>query len=168
MDPRSRLTPYDPGAFPNDMYRSRLCACGPPPHLCVRGPTVLAQVAWKPNKYLSAPRGERGHLPAEVDVSLLQRDDQITLADMLTYVGRGRVIRPKEFETASFRVVDARTLRDAGFAVVHTPGRVAWPSHVFVVWPHDDPLERPQTPWPRDVADNFAACFDGYQGDEVN
>lgn len=61
--------------------------------------------------------------------------------------------------TPTVAVSDNTCLRDKGFAVVHTPGRVRNPGHVSIVWPADDPLNRQDIPWPQDVVTAFNGCF---------
>ncbi|WP_459802605.1 hypothetical protein [Herbidospora sp. RD11066] len=80
---------------------------------------------------------------------------------------RKKVLTAHDLERAAVRYTSVGKLRAAGFAVVHTPGRVtngcgADGEHVSVIWPVEDPLVRQDIPWPPDVAESFVQCFNGY------
>src|SRR5699024_9050539 len=77
--------------------------------------------------------------------------------------GAAERIRVAEKKRTNSRVRYARVgdLREAGFAVVHTPGRVAGGVHCSVVFPSFDPLVEQAIPWPDKVSDEFDRCFEG-------
>lgn len=49
------------------------------------------------------------------------------------------------------RYTSAGALRAAGFAVLHTPGRITAGHHCSVIYPAADPLRDQATPWPGSV-----------------
>jgi hypothetical protein len=107
-------------------------------------------------RYVNAPR-----VTTERELSLLR--GRLTVQEATSYrVRRGG---PKALEAAvrrsDVRYTTAGQLREAGFAVVHTPGRTVGGAHISVVWPSDDPLVRQDIPWPDEVAGRFDSCFDG-------
>ena len=115
----------------------------------------LTQQSWDPPAFRNQPRIDR-----ETAVSMLI-GDQWTVEEACTYVYGGRQPSPRKLERAGLRITTAGRLRDAGFAVVHTPGAIKDGPHVSIVWPGDDPLEYQAVPWPDEASALFDACFDG-------
>ncbi|MFC5828501.1 hypothetical protein [Nonomuraea insulae] len=75
-----------------------------------------------------------------------------------------KAVFPRDIERASVRYTTARDLRKADFAILHTPGRISAAcdgklSHVSVIWPADDPVQRQDIPWDLDVTERFIQCF---------
>lgn len=70
--------------------------------------------------------------------------------------------RERQAGTSGLRgYATALRLREAGFAIVHTPGRIRGGVHATVVWPADDPLNHQEVPWPPGVPALFDECFNG-------
>lgn len=128
------------------------CRCGPPPEDCVLGDSVLTQQAWGAGKFRNAPRLER-----ELGVSALI--GEWSAEGATRYVLMGQSPTTKQLSRAVVRLTTVGKLRSAGFAVVHTPARVLRGAHVTVVWPDDDPLNRPDAAWPHEVSEQFDSCF---------
>ena len=135
--------------------QSMACHCGPPPEACIAGEAELTHHAWRAGAFRHEPRyadGERamsvlmGHLTAE----------QAT-RDRLEATGAEPT--PSPLRLAVVRHTTAEKLRDQGFAVIHTPGRVVRGIHASVVWPDDDPLVNQVIPWPPGVPALFDSCF---------
>lgn len=147
------------GHAPEDSYFSRsACDCGPPPELCVADDEVLTHHGKAADAFIDAPRINRGrNRGPERDVSLLR--GKWTARDATIY--RFSHPTPGQLARAVVRCTTAGKLRSAGFAVLHTPGALENGPHVSVVWPADNPMERQDIPWPKEVADRFTKCFDG-------
>jgi len=147
---------------PDSSYvRSRACRASEKPWLCISDERVLTQFSRKANKYLSEPRYDR-----EREVSLLT--GKLTIEQAARYVLSS--VFARDIQRASVRYTTAGDLRKAGFAVLHTPGRISAGcdgdlTHVSVIWPAGDPVQRQDIPWGPEVTDSFARCFNGY-GDE--
>jgi len=143
---------------PDSSYvRSRVCRATEKPWLCIADEKALTQFARNANKYLSEPRYHR-----EREISLLT--GRLTIEQAARYVLRS--VFAKDIERASVRYTTAGALRRAGFAVLHTPGRISAGcdgdlSHVSVIWPADDPVQRQDIPWDPDVTESFIRCFNG-------
>lgn len=113
---------------------------------------VLTQFAWKADRFRDQPRIDR-----EVGLSLLV--GRVDVEEAARYVLLGQPPTRGQLSRAVVRLTTAGRLRKAGFAVIHTPGRVKPGKHATVVWPDDDPLTRPEVPWPADVSEAFNSCF---------
>lgn len=142
------------GAQPSHVQKAA-CRCGPPPELCITDDTVLTQHAWSVDKFRAQPRIE-----VEVAVSLLVGSDW-TKESASKYVLRGESPTRRRLARVALRHTTAGALRAAGFAVVHTTGRVRGNPHVSVVWPATRPLQEQLVPWPSEVSARFDACFTG-------
>lgn len=129
----------------------RACRCGPPPEECVGDDEILTHYGHN-GEFTPAPRES----VQEREVSVLR--GPYTAHEAARQV-RGSRLSDAERSAASARYAHAGDLRDKGFAVVHTPGRVRNPGHVSIVWPADDPLNRQDIPWPQDVVTAFNGCF---------
>ncbi|GGO30827.1 hypothetical protein GCM10010116_61730 [Microbispora rosea subsp. aerata] len=116
--------------------------------------TILTHHTFKPT-FLNAPR-----IDLEREVSLLK--GKWTVEEASRY--RRKILSDRDLRQADVRFTTAGILRSKGFAVVHTPGKIAGGPHVSVVWPPHDPLNRQDVPWPPDVVESFAQCFNGYKG----
>ncbi|MCD0450585.1 hypothetical protein LO762_15500 [Actinocorallia sp. API 0066] len=77
------------------------------------------------------------------------------------YVLRGESPTPKKLASVALRVTTAGRLREAGFAVVHTTGKIKDSPHVSVVFPAVRPFDEFEVPWPPAVSERFGACFTG-------
>jgi hypothetical protein len=146
-----------PHGGPVNHLRRAACRCGPPPEDCVADATVLTQFGRKTELFRNAPRIER-----ELGVSLLMGEQ--TAEEALRYVLQGNSPTRQQLSQAVTRLTSVGKLRKAGFAVVHTPGRVAHGIHVSVVWPGADPLNRQDVPWPGAVSELFDSCFNEKRG----
>lgn len=132
--------------------RRRACRCGPPPERCIPDDTVMVQYASRAGRFIDGPR-----TTVEREVSLLF-GAHLTREAVFQYV-RGEPPTGRDLRRAGFRSATAGALREAGFAVVHTPSKVKDVEHASVCWPADDPLRRQEIPWPPDVSDRFIGCF---------
>ncbi len=141
--------------FDAEEFRRRACTCGPPPKDCVQNDVVLVQHTWNRRKFRNQPR--QG---VETAVSVLMAADW-TLEEVSTYVRRGQRPTMSELRRAALRRTTAHKLRDAGFAVVHTPGAIVDGPHVSVVWPCTDPFHHQEASWEDGVPEAFDACFNG-------
>jgi hypothetical protein len=155
--PDGRYRLWVPHGGPSNHLRRAACRCGPPPERCVPDDTVLTQFGRKTELFRNAPRLER-----ELGVSLLIGKQ--TIEDALRYVLQGNPPTRQQLRQAVTRLTSVGKLRNAGFAVVHTPGRVRQGIHVSVVWPGDDPLNRQDIPWPGSVSEAFDSCFNEKRG----
>jgi hypothetical protein len=128
------------------------CRCGVSPELCIQDDELLTQHTWKAGRFNDQPReGER-------ELSMLRGD--VSVAEACDYRSAGVRVAAAKLARAGRRQVTAGKLRAAGLAVVHTPGRrVKNGIHVSIIWPPDDPLHTQQVPWPAEVSERFAACF---------
>jgi len=126
------------------------CRCGPDPSSCLNNDEIVTQWAPETGEFRRRPRPEM-----EVEVSVLR--------GRLSAISAAERIRVAEKKRTNSRVRYARVgdLREAGFAVVHTPGRVAGGVHCSVVFPSFDPLVEQAIPWPDKVSDEFDRCFEG-------
>lgn len=134
------------------------CRCGPPPDQCIQDDELLTQHTWRAGVFNDEPR------QGELDLSMLRGD--VSVADACDYRTSGVRVSAAKIAKAGRRQTTAGKLRAAGLAVVHTPGqRIKNGLHVSVVWPQDDPVHVQQTPWPPDVSNGLAACFNEERGD---
>lgn len=108
-------------------------------------------------EFLNAPR-----IDTEREVSLLRGKLTVEEATRYRFRRGGTAAIQAAVDRAGVRHTTAGRLRQAGFAVVRTPGRMVSGPHVSVVWPADDPLRRQDVPWPDSIATRFAECFDGH------
>lgn len=139
------------GNLLNHMQRDA-CHCGPPPERCVRDEEVLTQYGLIRSPFRNQPR-----IALELGLSVLR--GQISLEDATRYVIQAKPAE-RDLMKARIRRTRAGVLREAGFAVVHTPGRrVRASAHCTVAWPDSDPLETPQVPWPSEISGRFDSCF---------
>jgi hypothetical protein len=137
------------------------CRCGLPPEECIPGDMVLTQQTWTAGTYRDGPREG-----IETEVSMLR--GRWTVKDACEYVRpSAKPLSEAKLARADVRYTTAQQLRDAGFAVVHTPGK-KFPNgpHVSIVWPNENPLQNQTVPWPPKVSTAFAACFNGDEGDD--
>jgi hypothetical protein len=144
------------GQSDQDYVRQAACRCGPPSDVCVVDDEVLTHHAKIAGEFLNAPR-----LETEREVSLLRGKLTVEEATRYRYRRGSAAAMQAAVDKAGVRYTTAGQLRHAGFAVVHTPGRMINGPHVSVVWPADDPLERQDIPWPDHVTARFADCFIG-------
>ena len=115
---------------------------------------MLTQHGWVASPFRNQPRIER-----ELGLSVLY--GSISLEEATQYVLQGEPPTERQLTKSRIRRATAAQLRQKGFAVVHTPGRITASVHCTVVWPDDEPLEAPQAPWPGDVSELFDSCFNG-------
>lgn len=133
------------------------CGCGPPPEQCVRDDEVLTQYGQLRSPFRGQPRVER-----ELGISVLRSVN--SLEEATRHVLR-REPTDSDLRKSRIRRTTAAVLRAAGFAVVHTPGRVLHSPHCTIVWPDADPIETPQVPWPAEVSERFEECFNDKGGE---
>lgn len=131
--------------------KAAVCRCGTPPERCVSDDEVMTQYGQLRSPFRVQPRIER-----ELGVSLLR--GPLSLEEAARHVLRRE---PTESDLAKSRVrrTTVASLRTAGFAVVHTPGKISDSPHCTIAWPSADPIEKPQVPWPREVSERFEGCF---------
>lgn len=149
-----------PAAAPRNHVQASACGCGPPPEECIQDNEILTQFGPKAGKFRNQPRIER-----ELGLSVLV--GTWTPEEALRFVlPPGQVPTRGQLNAAVVRLTTAGELRKAGFAVVHTPGRVKPKRHASVVWPQADPLVGPVVPWPAAVSEKFDSCFnEGREGE---
>jgi hypothetical protein len=140
--------------FDAELFRRRACRDGVPPEECVSDETVLVQYTPDRAEFRNKPRVER-----ETAVSVLKAEGW-SLGQVSSYVRR-LPPTPDVLARAGLRQTTAGKLRDAGFAVVHTPGAIASGPHVSVVWPASRPFEQQDPAWPDEVSTRFDSCFNG-------
>lgn len=143
------------GEFDREAFRRRACTCGPPAEECVPDEMILVQQTWNRGTFRIKPR-----YCIETAVSVLMAEEW-TLEELCVYVNRGQPVSPGKVSKAGRRRTTAKRLRDAGFAVVHTPGNIEPGLHVSVVWPPADPFRHQDPQWGSDVQQRFDACFNG-------
>src|SRR6266849_682427 len=141
-----------PGPNPN-YVRDHACSDPDGPVLCIADDEVVTQHTFG-GSYRGVPRAER-----ELSLSVFR--GRVSARDATEYIKLGKSVEEWEKRRIRVRRLDVGKLRAAGFAVVHTPGRVAYPEHCSVVWPADDPLNTQVADWPPEVQAAFAACFTG-------
>lgn len=91
----------------------------------------------------------------------------VSVADACRY--RSSTVTAAGIEQAGRRQTTAGLIRKAGLAVVHTPGpKTPNGIHVSIIWPTDDPVHVQRVPWPIEVSEGFAACFNEEGGGEHN
>jgi hypothetical protein len=149
---------------------AKACPAGPSPESCIPNDMTLTQQTFRVPTFRDAP--ER---PGERDVSLLT--GRLTIEDASHYVNPRSSKEARALRRAGVRYTTAGELREQGFAVLHTPGRVTGgppktvreapacrepKTHVSVVWPNAAPLQRQDIPWTDDVVQRFVGCFHGY------
>jgi len=146
--------------FDAEAFRRKACRCGPPPETCVEDGTILI-------RYYAAARASTAFKPREgleTALSVLMADGW-SLPEIATYVRMGRTPSRGVLANARALRTTAGKLRQAGFAVVHTPGGIPNGPHVSVVWPAGAPFERQASTWPAEVSAAFRACFNKEAGE---
>jgi hypothetical protein len=103
-------------------------------------------------QYRDAPRIDR-------ELSLSMFRGRVSARDATGYIRMGRPVEEWEKRKIRVRHLHVGRLRNGGLAVVHTPGRVAYPEHCSVVWPPGDPLNSQVAGWPAEIRAGFTACF---------
>lgn len=105
--------------------------------------------------------GFRNQPRAGVELGLSVLRGQLTAEEAARYVlgARGQALTRHQLADAAVRHATARALRESGFAVVHTPGKIKGGPHTSVVWPSADPLTLQQVPWPAETSEKFDSCF---------
>lgn len=136
--------------------RKNACKCAGSPVTCVGDDEILTQYAASATSIRTQPRETMNDGQPELSMSLLR--GRLTRLEAFRYV-RGRLPTESELQRILARYTRAGRLREAGFAVVHTPGRILQGIHVSVVWPNEDPLDRQDIPWPEGVPERFDRCF---------
>ena len=138
---------------PFNHVRWAACRCGPPPDRCVPDGAVLTQYGVRRAPFRNQPRIGR-----ELGLSVLR--GRISLEDAVRYVLKESPTE-HDLRRARIRRTTVGELRLAGFAVVHTPGRVRGKDaiHCTVAWPETDPIDASQVPWPAMASERFDACF---------
>jgi hypothetical protein len=135
----------------NHMQRDA-CHCGLSPEQCVRDEEMLTQFGLIRSPFRNQPRIDR-----ELGLSVLR--GEISLEDATRYVIQAEPTE-RDLMKARIRRTTAEVLREAGFAVVHTPGRrVRASSHCTIAWPDSDPIQMPHVPWPSEISARFDSCF---------
>jgi hypothetical protein len=95
------------------------------------------------------------------ELSLSVFRGRVSARDATNYIRLGKTVEEREKRRIWVRRLDVGKLRAAGLAIVHTPGRVAYPEHCSVVWPADDSVNTQVADWPPEIQAAFATCFTG-------
>jgi hypothetical protein len=128
------------------------CRCGLSPEMCIQDDELLTQHTWKAGSFNDEPRA------TELELSMLR--GHVSVVEACDYRSSGVRLSAARLAKAATRQTTAGKLRAAGFAVVHTPGqRIKNGIHVSIIWPPGDPLHVQRAPWPAEVSQRFAACF---------
>jgi hypothetical protein len=137
---------------PNPNYvLNHACSCPDGPIFCIADEEVVTQQTFS-GQYRDMPRANR-----ELSLSVFR--GQVSARDATSYIRLGKPVEEWEKRKIRVRRLHVGRLREVGLAVVHTPGRVAYPEHCSVVWPSDDPLNRQIASWPPEIRAGFTACF---------
>ena len=131
--------------------KDNVCQDPPSPNKCIQDEELLTQHTWNAGSFIDEPRS------TEDELSMLRGD--ISVVDACAYRSPYAKVSAAKLARAGVRQTTAGKVRSTGLAVVHTPGRFRNGIHVSIVWPADDPIETQVTPWPADVSQAFAACF---------
>lgn len=145
---------YTPGggiAVLSNHVKAAACRCGGPPERCISDGEVLTQYGKRRSAFRVQPRIER-----ELGISLLR--GLLPVQDAARHVLR-REPTESDLNKSRIRGTTAGALRQAGFGVVHTPGRIPGGLHCTVAWPSSDPIANPRVPWPPEVSERFDRCF---------
>lgn len=145
------------GGRPLFPLRSMACRCGQSPEQCIPGEADLTHHAWRAGDFRNQPRERPPEPGLSIFVGHLSAED----ATRLRLEATGQEPTARQLRDAAARHATALRLREAGFAVVHTPGRIRGGAHATVVWPADDPLNHQEVPWPPGVPALFDECFNG-------
>jgi hypothetical protein len=125
---------------PNPNYvRDHACSDPDGPIFYIADEEVVTQHSFT-GQYREAPRIGR-------ELSLSAFRGRVSARDATSYIRMGRPVEEWEKHKIRVRYLHVGRLREAGLAVVHTPGRVAYPEHCSVVWPADDPLNSQVADW---------------------
>ena len=90
---------------------------------------------------------------------------RLSKPEALALRNRGKPAFPQDLEQGRIRYTTADVLREAGFAVIHTPYKMGEPGHhVSAVWPDKNPLDEHERDWPACVQTAFEACFTEGEG----
>ncbi len=131
-----------------------LCRCGPPPGECVADDEPISHYGELDSagdcRHHNGPRAPK--VPA-----LSVHRGALTPAEACERV-RGHVTDALLARTC-VRHTTAGALRAAGFAVLHTPGRITAGPHCSVIYPAADPLRDQASPWPRIRAQGLRRVF---------
>jgi len=139
---------------PNPNYvRDHACSDPDGPISCIADEAVVTQHSFT-GQYRDAPRIDR-----ELSLSVFR--GRVPARNATSYIRMGRPVEEWERRKIRVRFLHVGRLREAGLAVVHTPGRVASPEHCSAVWPADDPLNSQVADWPPEIREGFNACFTG-------
>jgi hypothetical protein len=129
------------------------------PERCISDECWLTHHAWRAGEFKNHPRYDRG----EVEMSLLIGRLSVRAASEYRAIGR---VSDAQVGRADVRYATAGQLREAGLAVVHTPGEILGGIHASAVWPTSDPLSYQEVPWPAWLPARFDACFNRGQGSD--
>lgn len=135
--------------------RDRACPTDSSGGQCIAGHELVTHLTNQRGQFDNGPRHRPGFDEDEVSV----RRGAVPKPKMLS--GRNRnPASPPDFARARTRQASAGRLRDAGFAVIHTPGNAGERgSHVSVIWPDTDPLNVRELDWAPEIQAAFAGCF---------
>lgn len=95
----------------------------------------------------------------ETEISV--RRGKLTVAQASVARNAGNPVHPDDAAAAGVRYTSAGDLREAGFAVIHTPGIKGEESgHVSIIWPSTNPLDEQDRAWPaeNDELGQASAC----------
>jgi len=140
--------------------RRKACATDRAGGQCIRDDELLTHHTKTRGHYDNGPRPQ---MEDETEVSV-QRG-KLTVAEASALRNGGAPAHPVDVAAAGVRYTTAGKLREAGFAVIHTPGIKGEESgHGSVVWPDANPLDEQDRAWPPGVQSTFAACFTEGEG----
>ena len=127
---------------------------------CIGDDEVLTHHTKQKGSYDNAPRPS---MLDETEISV--RRGKLTVAEASVARNAGNPVHPSDVAAAGVRYTSAGDLREAGFAVIHTPGIKGEESgHVSVIWPNMNPLDEQDRVWPAEVQAALAACFTEEEG----
>ncbi len=132
---------------------ARACKCpGTSPEICLDDAETVTQWAVDPPPYTVAPRDR------DLDSAISVVRGDMEPAEAYTE-STGNAPPHAGGALLGRRTSTVKRLRDAGFGVVHTPGRLPGSMHASVVYPADDPVHTQVHNWPVDVQKKFDICF---------
>lgn len=141
---------------------SMSCRCGPPPEQCLADDEVVSHYgeinATGACHHHSSPR------PPKVPALSVHRG-RLTPHEACAHV-RGPVTDALLTRTC-VRYTTVGALRTAGFAVLHTPGRLTAGVHCSVFYPAGNPTTDQTAPWPASVRKAFDRCFNEHVRHDV-
>jgi hypothetical protein len=136
--------------------QSMLCHCGGDPTTCIPDNATISH--YGELRKGGACRHDNSPLQRHRAPALSAQVGRLSAAEMAAKIYGVRA--PEALSRACVRYTTAGELRAAGFAVVHSAGRVRGPKgHCSIVHPPDAPLTKQGRPWPDPFPQAFDGCF---------